>query len=211
MQTVNLQIAPIGIKPVINLSQYDVGRTFKLVLYDGASAYSMPAGTMARIDGLKPDKTAFSYSDAVSVSGNQATITVKDQMTVLQGDVECELRFIKDDDNIGTLNFTLRIEKSPIDADTPISDTEIPAIISLAQQQEANAEAWAVGTKYGEPVTASDPQYENNSKYYAEQAESSAENAYLSEQDALTYKNNAANSAILSESWAVGGTKTRSG
>lgn len=30
------------------------------------------------------------------------------------------------------------------------------------------AEAWAIGTKNDVPVTANDPQYKNNSKYYAE-------------------------------------------
>ena len=33
------------------------------------------------------------------------------------------------------------------------------------------AEAWAAGTKDGEPVESSDPQYHNNAKYYAENAE----------------------------------------
>lgn len=31
-----------------------------------------------------------------------------------------------------------------------------------------DAEAWAVGTRDGEPVSDEDPTYENNSKYYAE-------------------------------------------
>lgn len=33
------------------------------------------------------------------------------------------------------------------------------------------AEAWAVGTKDGEPVSDDDPQYNNNSKYYSDRAE----------------------------------------
>ena len=56
MQSINLQICPTGIKPVINVSQNDIGRQFQLVLYDGTSAYSLPSGTTARIDGIKPDK-----------------------------------------------------------------------------------------------------------------------------------------------------------
>ena len=34
----------------------------------------------------------------------------------------------------------------------------------------SNAEAWAVGTRNGSPVDQSDPTYQNNSKWYAEQA-----------------------------------------
>ena len=44
-----------------------------------------------------------------------------------------------------------------------------------AQEMSYTAEAWAVGTKNGIDVGSSDPQYHNNSKYYAEQAEAVAE------------------------------------
>lgn len=56
------------------------------------------------------------------------------------------------------------------------------------------AEAWAIGEKGGEPVEITDPTYHNNSKYYADQAEIS--------------ENNASDSAEDSEAWAVG---TRNG
>ena len=211
MQIVNLQIAPSGVSPVINLSQYDVGRQFQLVLYDGSTAYSLPAGTTARIDGVKPDKTAFSYTDGVSVSNNTVTITTQDQMTVLSGMVECELRFYKSGLNIGTLNFKLNVEKSPINEDTPVSETEIPAIIELATEQEQNAEAWAKGTKGGVPVTSGDPQYHNNAYYHSEQANTSATNASNSAISASSSASAASSSATQSESWAVGGTGARSG
>lgn len=209
MQIENLQYAPIGVNPVIHVSQYDVGRQFQLKIYDGNTSYSMPTGTTARIDGLKPDGTAFSYTGAVSVSDNVVTVTVMDQMTVINGDVECEIRFISGGDNIGTLNFILRVEKSPINSDTPISDTEIPAIIDLARNHMLNAEAWAVGTKDGVPVENTEPQHENNAKYYSDNADTSANNAALSAGAADASATLAANSATESESWAVGGTGTR--
>lgn len=211
MQSIDLQYAPIGVNPVIHVSQFDVGRQFKLKIYDGATAYSMPSGTTARIDGLKPDKTAFSYSDAVSVSGNTVTVTTKDQMTVLNGTVLCEIRFSDGVNDIGSLNFKLEVEKSPIDNDIPISDTEIPAIIDLARSHMLNAEAWAVGTKNGVPVESTEPQYENNAKYYSDNAESAADNAAASASAAAGSATGAAASATLSESWAVGGTGSRQG
>lgn len=211
MQELDLQYAPIGVNPVVHVSQYDVGRQFKLKIYDGATAYSMPSGTTARIDGLKPDGNGFSYTDAVSVSGNIVTVTTKDQMTVLDGTVLCEIRFRNGFNDIGTLNFKLEVEKSPINSEIPISDTEIPAIIDLAQNYMLNAEAWAVGTKDGVPVDDTEPQYNNNSKYWAEQSADSASAAALSESHASTSETNAAGSATLSESWAVGGTGTRQG
>ena len=57
------------------------------------------------------------------------------------------------------------------------------------------AEAWAVGTKDGSPVANTDPQYHNNSKYYAEAAGASAQSASDDAALALEYKENAASSA----------------
>lgn len=211
MQIVNLQIAPTAVNPVINVSQGDIGRQFKLKLYDGSVEYSLPAGAAAQIDGIKPDGHAFSYSDCVSVSGNEVTVTTKQQMTIVAGTVQCEIRFTKSGLDIGTLNFNMIVERSPINGDTDLSDTELPAIIELARQQEANAEAWATGTKNGLPVSSSEPQYHNNSKFYAEQAGDSADAAHDSQIAALNSELNARDSATLSESWAVGHTNTRGG
>ena len=66
------------------------------------------------------------------------------------------------------------------------------------------SEAWARGTKDNEPVTSSDPQFENNSKYYSEQASDSATNAATSETNAATSEGNAATSEDNAEAWAIG-------
>ena len=188
MQVQNLQISPCGIKPVINVSQNDIGRQFQLVLYDGTSAYSMPAGTTARIDGIKPDRKGFSYSDAVTVSGNVVTVTTKQQMTIVAGTVECEIRFSKNGTDIGTLNFKMLVEPSPVNEDTDISETDLPAVIEQGRQNMLNSEAWAVGKRGGVDVPSTDDTYHNNSKYYSQQAASSASTA-------STAATNAANSA----------------
>ena len=184
MQITNLQYAPNGVMPVVHVSQFDVGRQFKFKLYDGSTAYSMPSGTTARIDGIKPDNHGFSYTDAVSVSGNVATITTTAQMTVLSGTVKCELRFINGGNNIGTINFLMQVEESPINENTDVSETEIPAIIDVATEHMLEAEAWARGTKDGVDVSSSDEQYHNNSKYYSELAATSEQNAANSEANA---------------------------
>lgn len=169
MQTQNLQIIPRGIKPIIKASQFDVGREFELKLYDGAMAYTPPAGTTLRLDGVKPDGTVFSYTENLSLSGSTITVTTTTQMTILEGTVQCEIRMTKDNDDIGTINFDLMVEKSPINETTDLSQTEVPALVTLARTQMENAEAWAVGTKDGEPVSQDDPQYNNSAKYWAQQ------------------------------------------
>ena len=207
MQIVNLQIIPNGVMPRVNVSQFDVGRQIQFKLYDGASAYTIPTGAMVRIDGVKPDKNGFSYE--ATYSGNTVTVETTDQMTVLSGDVMCELRIIVDDvDSIGTLNFTLAVEKSPIDGDTPMSDTDIPAIIALATEQMERAEA-AADNAHDSEVNAKAS--EDAAALSEQNASTSATNAYNSELAAASSETNAGNSATLAESWAVGGTDTRTG
>jgi hypothetical protein len=211
MQIVNLQYEPNGIQPVIHVSQNDVGRQFKLRIFDGSTAYAMPSGTTARIDGIKPDKKGFSYVDAVSVNGNEITVTTKKQMTIVSGIVECEIRFLKGTSTIGTLNFKMDVEASPINEDTDISETVLPEIFELAKQQEENAEAWARGTKNGVAVENTAPQYHNNSKYYSEQAATSASTAITNAAtsttkaaEATTKANEATAQALKSEGFAIG-------
>ena len=67
-----------------------------------------------------------------------------------------------------------------------------------------DAEAWAAGTRDGEPVGSSDETYHNNSKYYAEQAGNSADDAYTSETNAALSESAAEERAEDSEAWAVG-------
>jgi len=206
MQTVNLQIIPNGVLPRVNVSQFDVGRQIQFKLYDGAVAYTIPTGTEVRVDGIKPDKHGFSYD--ATWSGNTVTVTTTEQMTVLNGDIPCELRLIKDSQNIGTLNFILAVEKSPIDGDTDISETDIPAIIELATEQMERAEA-AADNAHDSEVNAKAS--EDAAALSEQNASTSATNAHNSELAAAASENNADGYATLAESWAVGGTDTRTG
>lgn len=168
MQTTNLQIAPGGVKPVIHVSQYDVGRQFSLRLFDGSLPYTPPTGALVFLNGEKPDGKGFSYTDNVSVDENVVTITTTIQMTLLEGTVRCELRLYKNGLNIGTVNFDMVVEHSPLNENTDISETEIPAIIELAEEQVLDSEAWANGTRNGVPVLPTDPTYHKNAKWWAE-------------------------------------------
>lgn len=174
MQIINLQITPNGVMPKVYASQFDVGREIQFNLYDGATAFVPPAGTAIRFEGKKSDGNGFSY--ACTYNDNVVTVALTDQMTVFAEEVPCELRLDYNGTDIGTINVILAIEKSPIDENTPISDTEIPAIIELARTEQYNAEAWAEGTRNGTPVGPTDPTYQNNAKYYAEHSSASISN-----------------------------------
>lgn len=181
MQKVYLNIVPGGVVPDINVSQFDSGRTFQLAVMDGGVAADL-TGLSVSVSGQKPDSFGFYYTEddmvgaahVVAVSGNVVTITTPVQMTAADGRVVCWLTLTDSDDNeISTLYFDMHVQKSPL-VGVVISETELPAIIALAQQQEENAEAWAMGTRGGVPVTSDDPAYHNNAKYYSDLAASAA-------------------------------------
>lgn len=179
MQIVNLQIAPTSVKPVVHVSQSDVGRQFQLRLFDGAVAYSLPSGTTARIDGIKPDKEGFSYTDATSVSGNTITVTTKTQMTTTPGNVECEIRLVNNSQDIGTLNFIMLVEESPL-SDVDISKTDLPDLIAEVRAAADTAVASATS------------------------ASNSAESASGSATSATTAATSASTNGLKAEGYAVG-------
>lgn len=86
------------------------------------------------------------------------------------------------------------------------------------EEQAENAEAWAKGTRGGDPVPQTDETYNNNSKYFKEQAAAAATNAHTSETNAGNSAtaasgsataasgsaNTASQKALDSEAWAQG-------
>ena len=66
-----------------------------------------------------------------------------------------------------------------------------------ASEAAIDAEAWAVGQRGGEDVPNTDPTYQNNSKYYSEQAQQASADAMDAEEESIS-------SALRSEGFAVG-------
>ena len=131
-QTINLNMIPGGVLPVVYASQYD-NQVDALIfkLYNGGDVFNVPVGAAVLINGTKPpvdgEITGFSYSAASSV-GNTVVCNVTQQMTAVVGDVLCELRVRMVDQIIGSVNFILRVEQSALNDDTVLSETEIPLI-----------------------------------------------------------------------------------
>ena len=171
-QTINLDLIPKGIPPIIHVSQYDKGQTWRFLLFKDGSAYEIPEDAEVTIQGTKSDNTGFQY--ACTYDGSEVVATETQQMTIFAGDVSAELAITRGDELIGTLNFIIRVEPAALREDTAISETDLPlieeAIEAVAQVKaySEDAEAYAVGTRDGIPVGSSDPAYENNAKYYAD-------------------------------------------
>lgn len=178
-QTINLDLIPQGVPPIIHVSQYDKGQTWLFNLFIGNVTFNVPAGSAVTIQGTKRDSTGFEYD--CTYSGSQVTAIEQQQMTVLAGDTPAEIRISKDGDIIGSINFIIRVEPAALGENTIISETDLPLIEEAVEIVEKipeieaelediaqTAEAWAVGTRGGEAVPSTAPQYNNNAKYYAE-------------------------------------------
>ena len=187
-QTINLDLIPKGVNPVVNVSQYDAGQTWTIGITENGNAFSIPSGASVTICGTKRDSTGFMY--ACTFSGSTVTAIVQPQMTILPGDQKAELRITKGAEKIATINFIIRVEPSALSDSTQISETDLPLIeqavelmneapqiISQMTGLEQDAEAWAKGTKNGAAVPSSAEQYHNNSYWYAMQAAAVAAHA----------------------------------
>lgn len=129
-QVTRLNMIPGGVLPVVNVNQYDKAENALVFeIYDGSVPYEVSDEIGIMIMGTKPDKNGFSYN-AMKSGDNEITANLEQQMTVLSGDVMCELRFQNEDRTFihGTLNFVLKVEPAALNENTPISETEIPLI-----------------------------------------------------------------------------------
>lgn len=180
-QSINLNLLPGGVLPRFNVSQYDKGsRALQFNLFSGSLPFEVPEGSTVTIQGTKKDMTGFQYP--CTYQGSLVVSDLYDQMTVLAGEVTTELVITDTNLNIlGTCNFIIDVEQAALSKDIPISETELPILqeaIQAAAEAKASAqkseddaedaEAWANGTRGGVPVGPSDPTYQKNAKYYAD-------------------------------------------
>lgn len=134
-QNYNLNLIPNGVPVVVKASQYDkTSRTINFSLYNGDVAFNVPAGASVYVQGTKPDKTGFQY--ACAFTDNIVSFDIEDQMTVLSGKYQAEIRITKDGDILGTANFVFAIERAGLTDDTEISETELPMVEYIIQLAE---------------------------------------------------------------------------
>lgn len=126
MEVLTLNLIPGGATQVVHASQFDVGRQFKLITYEGDEPFN-PSTYTAEFDAIKPDGNIIQAN--VTKDSSSVTVTTTEQMCAVEGDTICEIKFSKSGDVIGTANFILRVELDPIFAGTssqsegPVAET----------------------------------------------------------------------------------------
>lgn len=204
MRTVNVDVAaectaaiPIGIRGETEATQ---------VVFDvGSLEEAFGAGTI--VFHVKNHPTASPYPVAVDYADSAAVWTVSSVDTQFVGYGKCELSYYADDTLAKSIVFRTRVEA---DIGLPSStvpdpyDTWLDVLSDLAADTQLNAQAAA--------SSASDAETAQGLAEDARDAAASAQGAAETAQGYAEAARDASDAAAtMSESWAVGGTGTRSG
>lgn len=136
-QCISLDMVPGAAKATVTASQYDTGaRVLVFRLRNGMAAFPVGEGITALIHGIKPDETYWAYDCEIEDGNVVADCT--EQMTAVPGLSECEIRLSNADGHVGSCNFFLSVEKSPM-TDGVISETDIPVFEQLVERAETAA------------------------------------------------------------------------
>lgn len=140
MEVINLNLIPTGALPVVHASQYDEGRTFRANLMDGSTVYTLDGTETLECDVKKPDGNIVTVA-VTNTSDSYVEIDTTLQMCACAGESLAELHITKGAQEIGTLNFILAVERSPleggIESDSGIHNLQTQIGEAVAEQYAA--------------------------------------------------------------------------
>ena len=114
MESFNLNIIPGKDRPVCHASQYDIGRTIHVNLFEGFNVFTLDGTEVISISVRKPDGNVVTES-VTNTSDSYVEFVTTEQMTACHGSNLCELKLEKGADVIGTMNFILEVEQDPLE------------------------------------------------------------------------------------------------
>lgn len=188
-QEMNIDFATPDVPPRVYAKQYDNNmRIIKANLYANGQPYTVQSGFDVNVRMAKPDGT-YVYNPALEASGTYALIVLTQQMLAVAGECPAEIEVTQGSNVLSTATFVICVAADPVPEHAIESTNEFKTIQELAAEVEAAAK---VVTDNLDAINAVSENIE------------AIKNAPQQAQ-------NAANSATLAQSWAVGGTGTREG
>ena len=136
-QTYNLNMIPDKVLPVINVSQYDdSSRTIIFNLFDGEDSYT-PTSAKIKIGSVEINGT---------ISGNSVSFLLPTSLTQNSGEVIGELI----DVDMGSLNFILNVDSTPLPSVNPHDETlDLALSMILGRNVTSNQSAEALNILFG--------------------------------------------------------------
>lgn len=143
------------------------------VIFDGTLLYARYPSAVASMTVKSPSGGL--YPKELVKSGNNLIWNVSASDCAKAGSGQFQLTFTSGTEVIKTYIGSFSVNASLLgsgDPPDPVEDwlQEAQEALDAFEQDVSDAEAWAVGTRDGDPVESTDSAYHNNSKYYAEQA-----------------------------------------
>lgn len=169
MERITLNIIPKGITPVCHASQFDIGRVIRCDIMDDLQGYVFSDETV-ELRVRKPDDNVVTASVDVVSGDTFVLIETTEQMTACDGVNKCELRIMKGDVRIGSLNFDMKVEVDPlkdgIESETEIHNLETQ-IRDIDEEIVPDMVAEEVARQYTGDVIFDDEPTENHGDGYA--------------------------------------------
>lgn len=186
----SLNVSSASVPPTLHMTQGDSNsRSIVAALFSGASPFNIPSGSSVMVRFRKPDGTGGLYDATESgapvvFAGNTVTAPVAAQMLSVPGVVVAQIEVYSAATEespayrLASFCFFVDVEKSAYPDDTIIS-SDYYNILSesiqqalqysqISQSAAKDSEAWAVGQRGGVDVPSTDPAYNNNAKYWAQ-------------------------------------------
>ena len=133
---ITVDLTPGKCLPVCHASQFDEGRIIRVDFVNDGLPYEIQQNDSFELNVRKPDNTVVTRTIVRGDPSIQTTycyISTTQQMVAVAGDNICEIKISDGDNNtIGTGNFIMRVEKSPLDGGV----TSASAIHDLETQIE---------------------------------------------------------------------------
>lgn len=109
---IELNICPIGDKPVFHAAQYDIGRPIIIKLKNGEDDFT-PTDLDIELQVRKVDNNVVTAVPD-SVDGNVVTFLTTEQMTACSGTNLCEVQLTTGDNTMATLHFYLVVQRDAL-------------------------------------------------------------------------------------------------
>lgn len=191
-KTYRINLRNYGSPPAVMVSQYDEGYAIAFEIFDGPLPVlaSSLSGYTFKLKGRQPGNPpflAYEFEGTLATALNAVvSFEIDTTMTGRAGKGTAELVILDEENDVkfASVNFAVYTEPAAvpdgsIDADVQrameIAEEVQEIVDTAAAEVKGEAEAWAVGQRDGEDVPSTDPTYENNAKYYAEQAQDIAD------------------------------------
>ena len=141
--TLNLQLPNCAVT-MYAVQNDRLSRKIQATLLDGDTAWTPPASCAAIVRFVKPDGTKGFYDsdengdDAVTWTGNVATIMLAEQALTVAGDVYCQLNFYTaSEEKLTTFTWLIKVQKSVVDDETIESTDYYNALTTSIAEIEA--------------------------------------------------------------------------